>query len=105
MNMADVSIMWRRLDTPGHEAARLFRRQSEWHLNGTAVFASDLRPCRLDYLVVCGADWRTLLARVTGWVGETVIDVEVAVDTTGRWQLNGTDCPAVAGCIDLDLNF
>src|SRR5438093_248859 len=24
---------------------------------------------------------------------------------TGRWTPNGTECPAVAGCVDLDLNF
>jgi hypothetical protein len=60
--------------------------------------------CRLDYLVVCGEDWRTLSGRVTGWVGTTDVDVDI-VAGDGRWRLNGADCPAVTGCIDLDLNF
>jgi len=102
--VTDVSIIWRRLDQPGHEAARLFSRGRGWHLTGTAVFASDGRPCRLDYLVVCGPDWRTLSGRVTGWFGAASVEVEVAADV-GRWRLNGVDCPAVAGCDDLDLNF
>jgi hypothetical protein len=99
-----MSVIWRRLDQPGHEAARLSFHGSEWRLTGTAVFASDGRPCRLDYLVVCDPDWRTRSGRVTGWLGTDLVEVEVAADA-GRWRLNGVDCPAVAGCVDLDLNF
>ena len=32
------------------------------------------------------------------------VDLVVSVDG-GRWSLNGADCPAVAGCIDIDLGF
>jgi hypothetical protein len=104
MDMADASVIWHRVDQPGHEAAWLSRQGPEWHLAGTAVFASGGLPCRLDYLVVCGPDWRTLFGRVTGWLGTGIIEVEVIADA-GRFRLNGVDCPAVAGCIDLDLNF
>jgi uncharacterized protein len=34
-----------------------------------------------------------------------MIELELSVDSAHRWLLNGVDCPAVAGCIDLDLNF
>jgi len=102
--MADVTAIWRRLDLPGHEAARLSQEGSGWHLAGTAIFASDGRGCRLDYSVIADAGWRTLAGRVTGWFGADRIAVEVTADA-GRWRLNGSDCPAVAGCIDLDLNF
>ena len=103
--MTGPSILWRRLDRPGHESARLFLQHSYWHLIGTAVFAHNQQPCRLDYLVVCNAGWQTLSGRVTGWVGNETIEIELSVDATRRWRLNGTECPAVAGCIDLDLNF
>ena len=103
--MAELSVLWRRLDQPGHESARLFFQQPCWHLAGTAVFAHDQQPCRLDYLVVCNAGWQTVSAKVTGWVGDEVIQLELAVDGARRWQLNATECPAVAGCIDVDLNF
>src|SRR5262245_60516959 len=83
-----ASVIWRRLDQPGHEAARLSARGSGWHLAGTAVFASEGRPCLLDYSVICGPDWRTLSGRATGWLGAARVEVEVAVDG-GRWRLNG----------------
>jgi hypothetical protein len=104
-SVTDASILWRRLDQPGHESARLFSRRSQWHLAGTAVFAHDRQPCRLDYLVVCDSEWQTRSARVTGWVGGDSIDLELSVDSARRWQLNGRERPGVAGCIDLDLNF
>lgn len=98
------SILWRRLDRPGHEAARLVSRGSRWHLTGTAVFAHDRQPCHLDYLIICGPDWRTLSGKVTGWAGDEDVEVEIAVDSQG-WRLNATEVPEVAGCLDLDLNF
>jgi hypothetical protein len=102
--MADMSVIWRRLDLLGHEAARLAPHGPGWHLTGTAVFASARGPCRLDYVVVCDRDWGTLSGRVTGWLGTDLVEVEVTADA-GRWRLNWVDCPAVAGCLDLDLNF
>lgn len=103
--VTDRSILWRRLDRPGHEAARLVLRQSRWQLLGTAVFVHEQQACRLDYAVVCDPDWNTLSGRVAGWVGNETIDVEITVDSARRWRLNGVERPAVAGCIDLDLNF
>lgn len=103
--MTDQSILWRRLDQPGHEAGRLYFRDSYWHLSGTAVFAHDQQPCRLDYLVACDAGWQTRSGRVAGWVGAQPVAIELTVDSARRWWLNGTECPVVASCIDLDLNF
>ena len=102
--MPDASIIWRRLDLPGHDAARLSALECGWRLTGTAVFSSDGRPCRLDYFVMCDRDWRTLSGRVTGWLGADLVEVEVSADA-GLWHLNGVECPAVAGCPDLDLEF
>jgi hypothetical protein len=99
------AILWRRLDAPGHEAVRLTREADRWRLAGSAVFAYETRPCRLDYVVTCDARWHTLSAKVSGWVGDATVDVEVTADAARTWRLNGVDCPAVAGCIDVDLNF
>lgn len=98
--MIDSVMIWRRLDLPGHESARLMDR----NLSGTAVFLHESRPCRLDYLVVCDPDWRTVSGRVSGWIGDRAIEVECSADS-GRWRLNGAECPQVEGCIDIDLNF
>ncbi len=101
----DEAILWRRLDRPGHESARLSFQHPRRYLAGTAVFADKQGPCRLDYIVSCDSAWRTLSGRVTGWVGEKVIEIDMAVDSASQWKLNGVERPEVAGCIDLDLNF
>jgi hypothetical protein len=103
--MTAVSVLWRRLDQPGHESARVVFQRSSWQLTGTAVFAQDQQPCRLDYVVVCDADWHTVAGKVAGWVGNEMVDIELSVDSGRRWLLNGTPRPDVTGCTDLDLNF
>lgn len=103
--MTDLSILWRRLDLPGHESARLFFIHPFWHLAGTAVFAYDRQPCRLDYLVLCDSSWQTVSAAVTGWVGNSTVQIGLAVDSDKRWRLDTAEQTEVAGCIDIDLNF
>jgi uncharacterized protein len=99
------TVFWRRLDQPGHEAARLVHHAPFWQLGGTAVFAHDRRPCRLEYHVVCDAGWRTLHAKIAGWIGTQQVKAELYTDTARRWIINGRQSPAVAGCVDLDLAF
>ncbi len=99
------SILWRRLDLPGHEIGRLVRRDDRWELSGTAVFVHETRPCRLDYRVVCDSGWHTSAAHICGVIGDLEIDLSVAVAAEQRWYLNGVECAAVAGCIDIDLGF
>lgn len=104
-SLTNYSILWRRLDHPGHESALLSQDTHSWHLQGSAVFSHDQRPCRLDYEISCDSRWHTLSATVAGWVGNDLVKVNLAVSPDHRWQLNEQDCPEVAGCIDLDLNF
>jgi hypothetical protein len=103
--MTEHSILWRRVDQPGHESARLSKCVAGWRLTGTAVFAHDRRPCRLDYRVTCDAAWQTLSGKVEGWVGEEVVGIEISVDRERHWRLDGVERPEVQGCTDLDLNF
>ncbi len=100
-----ASILWQRLDLPGHEAARLDALDAGWSLAGTAVFAFDQAPCKLDYRIHCDAAWLTTSAQVQGYVGDREVTLHVAVEEGRRWRLNGADCPSVAGCLDLDLGF
>jgi hypothetical protein len=100
-----ATILWRRVDVPGHESARVSRCGDGWILAGTAVFAHEGRPCRLDYRITCDAAWRTRNAVVRGWVGGDDIDVTIEADESARWRLNGAECPQVDGCVDVDLTF
>lgn len=100
-----ISILWRRLDRPGHEACRVEELAGGWGVSGNAVFGGVEGPCRLDYSIVTDAAWRTVSARVEGWVGDRSIAVEIAAGASRCWSMNGLPQPAIEGCIDLDLNF
>ncbi len=99
------SILWQGFAFPGHEACRLFSQDSHWHLEGTAVFSHKQQPCRLDYQVICDNAWRTLSAKIDGWLGKTIIRVLIQTDPDQYWWLNGVEQPSLKGCIDVDLNF
>jgi hypothetical protein len=103
--MDSASILWHRLDQAGHEAVRLIGDDAARRLEGTAVFVEQGRPCRLDYVVSCDVDWRTVSAEVTGWLADTPIRIAIAADADRRWTLNGKAYPNVQGCLDVDLSF
>ena len=98
-------MLWRRLDRPGHEAARLVFHAPFWQLTGTAVFAEGAVPCRLEYQVTCDPSWRTRHAQLTGWFGTRRIVCTISADAQQRWRLDGRESNAVEGCLDLDLSF
>lgn len=99
------SILWRGVYTRGHEACRLYQFGNEWRLEGTAVFFSDDRPCHLAYVITCDSSWNTLKGTVSGWLGNDDVNVELSVDASHQWLMNGVKQPAVSGCVDVDLNF
>jgi hypothetical protein len=99
------AVLWRRHDLPGHEACRVIALGTGWRIAGAAVFLYEWQACRLDYTIDCDQRWQTLAAKVSGWVGERDVEVEVLREPSGDWRLDGRDCPEVAGCIDIDLNF
>lgn len=102
--IVEESILWERLDRPGHESARLGRRGPERILEGSAVFGHEGAACRFDYLVVADGRFHTSHGRVRGWLGEKAVEIDVVAEA-GRWFLNGAECSDVEGAVDLDLNF
>jgi uncharacterized protein len=98
-------ILWRRLDVPGHDAAGLRELEDGAEIRGMAVFHDEAGPTALHYGVRCDAEWRTTGGTVDGWAGDQTIVLRILRDRAGGWTLNGVPCPAVAGCIDLDLGF
>ena len=100
-----ASIVWRRLDVPGHDACRLRQSGAGWMLEGTAVFVENGSSARIDYRVQCDEGWTTTEGHVRGWTGATDVEFAIKRSAQGVWQLNGADVPAVVGCFDLDLGF
>lgn len=99
-----ASPLWNRLDTPGHDAARLDVAGDGLRLVGTAVFLHEDGPASLTYAVETGADGVTRHGRIGGWIGPRPVDVDIRRLDAG-WTLNGVPQPQVAGCRDLDLGF
>jgi uncharacterized protein len=100
-----TAILWRRLDTPGHDACRLDRSADGWRLQGTAVFRHEGLPARLAYQVECDLEWRTQQGSVLGWVGTKSIEFRIARTPQGVWRLNDTIVTDLGSCIDLDFGF
>lgn len=98
--------LWRRLDRPGHELAKLtLGADGSAALRGTTIFADDGEPTIVTYEVNCDSAWRTRRAYVTGTRGQRAFDLVFSVDSSGRWDRNGEPIPVVAGCPDVDLSF
>jgi len=98
-------VCWRRLDVPGHDGARLQRTAAGWRVAGTSVCAPGGMPSVLAYSIDCDERWRTRTATVRGFIGSRDVVRDVFVNDTGRWYVNGVECPAVEGAADLDLEF
>lgn len=103
--MKTASILWRRLDMPGHDACRLMRTDTGWQLEGTAVFRHDGAAARLSYHVACDLAWRAQQGHVRGWLGAQDIDFKITRTTAGVWTLNGAVVPGLENYVDLDLGF
>ena len=102
---AAASILWRRLDTPGHDCCLLEPGTGGWSLYGTAVFHHDGIPARLTYHIACSLAWRTQHGRVRGWIGARLVEFRIARMAGGVWTLNGQVVPGLEACVDLDLGF
>ena len=104
--MSDRStILWRRLDMPGHEIAELERAGDGWELRGLALLAHEGQPCRLEYRITCDAAWRTRSLRVHGQLGDRPVMRELTRDARGAWEADGRAVAALHDCIDVDLGF
>lgn len=105
MAMAIATILWKRLDTEGHDACRLLHRDDGWQVRGEAIFLHEGKPCSVRYDVRCDAAWRTRLATVTGWIGARELKLEIARSEDAKWFLNAVEQPQASGCVDVDLGF
>ena len=101
-----ATLLWRRLDAPGHDVCRLEHNGEAWQLDGAAVFChDDGRYAQLHYRVRCDKAWHTQWGTVRGWLGSEAIELAIARGAHGAWKLNDQPVPDLGHCVDLDLGF
>ncbi len=100
-----MSVLWRRLDVPGHDACHLEQTADGWLLAGAAAFREDGAVASLQYQLVCGGAWTTRSGRVRGRFGNKEVDFLIQRSVDGAWTLNGNLVPGLDGCVDLDFVF
>jgi hypothetical protein len=96
--------LWRRLDTPGHDAARLCPAPDGWILRGTTVYREEAGPASIHYEVLLDRSWMTLRGRVQGFMAGQEID-DVVTREGGAWSFNGRKVPGLDHLVDLDFGF
>jgi hypothetical protein len=99
------TILWQRLDLPGHEAAMAVRAADGWQLSGVAVLAESKRPCRVDYVIECDVQWLTRRCSLRGHIGAKPVELDVVRLGSGEWTVGGESVPDLDGCDDIDLGF
>jgi hypothetical protein len=100
------SILWRRLDRPGHDGCRLVRAGVGWRLGGAATFRDESgAPVAVSYELECDGLWRARFGLVRGWVGSRGIDHRIERLAEGSWALDGRRVPGLESCDDLDFGF
>jgi hypothetical protein len=99
-----AAALWRRIDTPGHDAALLTRSAVGWRLLGTAVFLHADGPARLSYELVLDADWRTVRGSVRGFLAGRQIERKIVRGERG-WTLDDVRVAGLDHLVDLDLGF
>ncbi len=103
-NSNTAVALWRRVDEPGHDAARLEPRDSGWLLRGVAVFNHGGEPACLGYALELDATWATRTAHVSGFVGNREI-AHAITRIEDHWVHNGARAQAVDHLVDIDLGF
>jgi hypothetical protein len=100
-----MTLLWRRLDFPGHEWFRLTEKRGGNFLEGLALFLFRSDICRLSYRIECTSKWLTKSVAVEGIIEERDINLQIESDLDGHWAINGKHDAAVDGCVDIDLGF
>ena len=99
------SILWKRLDGPGHDACHLAWTGDGWVLEGVGAGREEGKLASLTYRINCNQKWQTRRGRITGWVDGRRVDHRIRRTRAGVWTLDDQIIPGLDGCIDLDLGF
>jgi len=99
----DIAAFWRRLDRPGHDAARFAQVGEGWRLTGYAAFHEN-GPTGLRYEVELAPDFTTVAAVVEGHRSGRPLRHEIRREG-GEWTLDGAPVPGLGDLVHLDFGF
>ena len=105
MNSLEHTILWRRLDYPGHDSCCLWKTGDGWQLSGTAIFLFEQKPCLLSYEVNTNTNWETCTASISDYISKSIIALTIARTSNHSWSINDRELQEAADCVDLDLGF
>ena len=103
--MQASSVLWRRLDTPGHDLCRLEKYGDGWILEGVAAFLHEDGPATLTYRIACDRTWRTIHGAVHGYLGERTVRIRINRTSDGQWTFNEAPVAGFEHLVDLDFSF
>ncbi len=99
------TVVWKRLDSEGHDACRFVKTVTGWTIEGSAFFEHAEQAVNLAYRLVCDRQWESLQASVVGWIGKTEFRMDIEREDDGSWCINGKKNNALTGLKDIDLGF
>ncbi len=99
------SILWERLDTPGHDRATIAPDATGHRIAGTALFAYQNGTYDIRYSVLVDPAWNTrvVAAHLQGPDGERRLSLRV--DESSRWTMGEDALDDAAGAQDVDFGF
>ena len=98
------TIIWRRIDKPGHEYCRLVESPTGARMSGIALLSHEKVPTYIGYDVECDVMWHTMRCKIKASIGEHRMDLDIRRQGK-RWTTNGREATGVEGAEDIDLGF
>lgn len=99
-----ATAAWRHLGArDGFEVVFLRREPDGYGIEGHATAVEDGEAWGIRYAVTLDTTWTTRSAHVVGRSPVGSHEVRVECDGTGEWRVDGRPAPALAGCLDVDL--
>jgi uncharacterized protein len=98
------SATWRHRDArDGFEVVFARTGATGHQLEGCTAATEDDAAWAVHYAVSVDTAWRTLSVHIIGWSARGRRDLRLEADGHGAWRVDGLPAPALAGCLDVDL--
>jgi uncharacterized protein len=104
MQFVEVTVMWRRIDQPGHEVMRFTADASGRRIEGFAAYREAEGPIGLRYGVEIAEDWTTRRAVIEGHALGRPFEHHIERNEAG-WLLDGVSQHGLEDIPHLDFGF